>query len=73
MPRASHVEHAMKTAETRQAHIPREEQPHLAQEYEDRKAHDDADSITSPLLPHARMCAKGETTLEYRRRMKKAA
>lgn len=73
MPKRSHVEQAMQAAEAGAAHIPRQERPHLAQEYRDRKAYEDADSITVHLLPHARMCARGETTLEYRRRMRKAA
>jgi hypothetical protein len=67
----------MQVAEAGAAHIPRQERPHLAQEYRDRKAYEDADSITVYLLPHARMCAKGEmtpkSTLKYRHRMRKAA
>jgi hypothetical protein len=60
--RSSNIDTVMKTAEHRQAHIARRERPHLAQEYEDRGATADADSITYYLTPHARMCAKGEVS-----------
>lgn len=65
--KGSNIETLMKTAENRRAHIPRQERPHLAQEFEDRGATDDADSISYYLKPHARLCAKGEVSEGFTR------
>lgn len=68
MPRTGTVDAVMQRAETRQKHIARQERPHLAQEYEDRAAIDDAEDICFKLMPHPRMCAKGEVSPGFVRR-----
>lgn len=63
------LEPVMKSAENRQKHIARTPRPHLAQEYEDRGARDDAEAACHKLLPDARRCAKGEVRPHIKHRI----
>lgn len=65
MPRNSVLEDSMRAAEKGMQFKARKIRPHLAQEYRESEKTEDVESITFGLLPHARMCARGEVSPDY--------